>query len=90
MPAPTALELLYLIAIAHVWSRGSIFRPLRNLSPNFLDCPLCSGWWIGFFGHGLWFGIGTFAFARDWLTWLGTASVVGTATLALCGLIRRL
>lgn len=61
------MTLVYLIAIAYVWSRGSIFRPVRELGKGVVEpygigvllkgwrslagCPLCSGVWIGILGQ---------------------------------------
>jgi len=82
------IELVYLIAIAHVWARGSIFRPLRKKGPRLwvmlADCPLCSGFWIGVLGHFV-YGV-----RPDIITLLGIGSLVGTGALAVCALIRRL
>lgn len=85
---PTAVEILYLVCIAHVWSRGTIFQWLRTHGPNvwvlLADCPFCSGFWIGVLGHLIY---------RDRpmvIVWLGTGSIVATGTLALCAAIRRL
>lgn len=86
--APTQTELVYLIAIAHVWARGTIFRPLRKRGPRLwqalADCPLCSGFWIGVGGHvihGAWPVV---------IETLGVGSLVGTLALATCAFIRRL
>lgn len=95
-----ALELVYLIAIAFVWSRGTIFRWFRTLgfsseelttAPVFVrvwvslaDCPLCSGFWIGVLGHAIY---------RDTpsiIVWLGHGAIVGTCALAVCAVVRRL
>lgn len=100
MLAPSAVEILYLVAIAHVWSRGTLFRWIRTLGLDegerkragafrrawiaLADCPLCSGWWIGVLGHTAYIA------APVVITWLGVGSVVGTCTLALCGMIRRI
>lgn len=81
-------EIILLVCIAHVWARGTLFLPLRTRGPAWwralADCPLCSGWWIGATGHTV-------------LCWpphpfdvIGIGAVVGTATLALYGLIRRI
>lgn len=94
-----ALEASYLIAISFVWSRGTIFRSLRTLSWEteafrqlplsrawiaLADCPLCSGFWIGVFGHALWLD------SPVLITWLGIGSIVGTCALGLCAIVRRL
>lgn len=97
MPAPSEVEILYLVAIAHVWSRGTIFAWLRDgsflcernpkalrcrLWRSLFDCALCSGFWIGLLGHVL------------YLVWpssivaLGTGAIIGTASLATYGAIR--
>lgn len=88
MPRPEPLELFLLVAIAHTWSRGTIFRAVRENGPRdwrmLADCPLCSGFWIGIIGH--------LAFVR-WpaeLTLLGTGAAVGTLSLAVYCAIRRL
>jgi len=84
----SALELVFLVAIAHVWSRGSIFRWLRTHGPRqwvaLADCPLCSGFWIGLGGHCL------FLRAPDFVTLLGIGSLVGTLSLFTYGAIRRI
>lgn len=81
----TAVEAVYLLAIAHVWARGSIFRWLReNIWPELLDCPLCSGFWIGVLGHLL------YLLHPMLVTGLGIGSAIGTASLALYGLVRRI
>lgn len=83
-----AAEVILLVAIAHVWARGSIFARARTSGPawwrELADCPLCSGFWIGLLGH--------FAFAiAPWVLWpLGIGSLVGTLSLATYGLIRRI
>jgi hypothetical protein len=86
MLAPTIIELVYLVAIAHVWARGSIFRVLRKRGPRLwvmlADCPLCSGFWIGVIGH--------FFVPANVIYFLGVGSIVGTCALATCALIRRL
>jgi len=88
MSPPTILELVYLVCIAHVWSRGTIFRWLRTHGPKpwvmLADCPLCSGWWVGAIGHLLYVTVPTV------IVWLGTASVVATSTLLVYCLIRKL
>lgn len=80
--------LFYLIAIAHVWSRGSIFRWPRTHGPQLwrelADCPLCSGTWIGILGWAL------YQYHPLLIQILGTGSIVGTACLAVYGLIRRI
>lgn len=88
MSPPTLVEVVWLIAIAHVWARGTIFRYIRKHGPRvwvaLADCPLCAGFWIGVLGH--------IAFQR-WphvVTLLGIGSVVGTLALGTCALIRRL
>jgi hypothetical protein len=77
---------VYLVAIAHVWARGSIFREAREHGgwPELLDCPLCSGFWIGVLGHLL------FLRAPAVVAWLGIGSIVGTLSLATYGAIRRI
>lgn len=93
-------ETISLIAIAYVWSRGSIFRWVRTLGTEpeqrdalrawarfwiaLADCPLCAGFWIGIIGHLL------FSRVPDFMHGLGSAAIVGTGTLALYGLIRRI
>lgn len=93
-------EVIYLVAIAHVWARGSIFKSVRTLGAldvsdlNWLhplrlyvdlaDCPLCSGVWIGALGH-LAFGAWPVA-----MSLLGLASLVGSLSLAVYGAIRRI
>lgn len=88
MPPPTLIEVVYLIFIAHVWSRGTIFRWLRKNGPRvwvaLADCPLCSGFWIGVGGHVI------YCDSPAVITWLGLGSIVGTCALALCALVRRL
>lgn len=93
MRHPTVAELVWLVAIAHVWSRGTIFRALREAGDDgacwrawraLADCPLCSGCWIGLLGHAL------YAWYPDVVIVLGVGSVVGTASLAVYGAIRRL
>lgn len=80
--------IIYLTAIAHVWSRGTIFAPLRTRGPAWwialADCPLCSGWWIGAIG------LLVSCLAPSIVTALGIASLVGTLSLAVYGLIRRI
>lgn len=96
----TTTETISLIAIAYVWSRGSIFRWARTLGTEpeerhelrdwarfwiaLADCPLCAGFWIGVIGHWL------FSVAPGLMHGLGSAAIVGTGTLALYGLIRRI
>lgn len=86
MYAPTVIELIYLVCIAHIWSRGSIFKPLRKNGPKvwvmLADCPLCSGFWIGVIGH--------FLVPPHVIYFLGVGSFVGTMALGVCALIRRL
>ncbi len=85
MSPPTILELVYLVAIAHVWARGSIFRGFReNFLPELFDCPLCAGFWIGVLGHLL------FIFEPELVSILGIGSIVGTLALATYGAIRRI
>ena len=87
MPESIA-EVIYLVAIAIVWSRGTIFRWVRTHGPRvwvaLADCPLCSGVWIG--------GLGALVFdaAPRAMLALGRASLVGVLTLAVCAAIRRL
>lgn len=87
------IELAYLVAIAHVWSRGTIFRALREAGGTsslgrawraLATCPLCSGWWIGVLGHALW--LSRFRFVIEWL---GAGAIVGTLALAVYCAIRR-
>lgn len=84
----SAIELVYLIAISFVWSRGTIFRWLRTHGPAswvaLADCPLCSGWWIGVFGHAI------YCDDPRVITWLGIGSLVGSGALVLCAAVRRL
>lgn len=86
-------EIIWLVAIAHVWARGSIFAPVRTAgdgSPHWrfwrelADCPLCSGFWIGVLGHKL------HQVAPSVVELLGIGSLVGTLALATVGAIRRL
>lgn len=83
------IEAIYLVAIAFVWSRGSIFKRLRERGPKLwvalADCPLCSGFWIGLLGHMLW--LTRYRFVVEWL---GIGSIVGLLALATCGIVRRL
>jgi hypothetical protein len=87
---PGIAELVCLVAIAHIWARGSLFKRLRECSPpdtfprTLLNCPLCSGFWIGVGGHVL------YLHAPAVVLWLGTGSLVGTLALAACAVIRRL
>lgn len=78
--------LVYLIAIAHVWSRGSIFANIRTRGPaiwvEFADCPLCSGAWIGMIGYTLW------RYHPVPIELLGIGCVVATLNLAVYGAIR--
>ena len=94
MPTPTLLEVVYLVAIAHVWARGSIFKPFReHVLPELFDCPLCSGFWIGVLGHFLFHGLLVFRIGHLWqdaIVLLGVGSLVGTLSLAVYGAIRRL
>lgn len=86
------IETIYLVAIAHVWSRGTIFRRLREWGEpdtfprSLLNCPLCSGFWIGVIGFALVHLPG----GRAVVEVLGIGSIVGTCSLAVCGLIRRI
>jgi hypothetical protein len=82
-----------LVAIAHVWARGSIFSDVRTAGNGtaywrfwraLADCPLCSGFWIGVLGHAL------YQAAPGVVEWLGVGSLVGTLALATVGAIRRL
>lgn len=86
-------EVIALIAIAHVWARGTIFAPLRAAGGAgpvgvfwraLADCPLCAGVWIGMLGHH------AFALAPRIMATLGTGAIVGTGALAVYGLIRRI
>lgn len=86
-------EVVYLVAIAHVWARGTLFAPVRAAGNGscywrywraLADCPLCSGFWIGVLGHSF-CHVAPRAFSV-----LGLAALVGTLSLALYGLIRRL
>lgn len=81
---PSLIEVVYLIAIAHVWSRGTIFQWLREREVwrPLANCPLCSGFWIGVLGHAL------FQFVPDVIRILGIGSLVGTATLIVYCAIR--
>jgi len=85
---PSAIELLWLVCIAHVWSRGTIFKWIRTHGPKpwiaLADCPLCAGWWIGMIGHV------AFLLAPTLILWLGTASLVATASMVVYCAIRRL
>ena len=80
--------IIYLVAIAHVFSRGTIFRPIRDHGPtlwrDLAGCPLCAGTWIGMLGYGV------YRYCPILIIVLGTGCIVGTATLALYGLIRRI
>lgn len=87
------VEVIWLVAIAHVWSRGSLFATVRTAGDNsrfwrtwraLLDCPLCSGFWIGVLGHEL------YTWKPHVVTVLGIGSLVGTLSLAVYGAIRRL
>lgn len=84
----TTLEFVYLVSIAHVWSRGSIFKRIRTSGPklwqDLADCPLCSGFWIGAIGH-----IAYVTFPNIVMI-LGIGSCVGTLSLAVYGTIRRI
>jgi len=96
--APNAIEVAYLVAIAHVWARGTIFAWLRSgaiLCRNLesvqcrawralFDCPLCSGFWIGVLGHIV------YLYCPACIVALGTGSLVGTGALATYGAIRRI
>lgn len=88
MQAPTAIEVVWLVAIAHVWARGTIFKWLREHGPavwrSLAGCPLCSGFWIGVLGHVVYVG------RPAVVVWLGLGSLVGTLALAVCALVRRL
>ena len=77
-------EIVFLVAIAHVWARGSLFSRARQLWPALLDCPLCSGFWIGVLGHL------AFAMAPQAMLVLGVGALTGTLSLAVYGLIRRI
>lgn len=83
-------EVISLVCIAHVWARGTIFKPLRTHGPKLwqalADCPLCSGWWIGAIGHVIY----SYPRAPFWLDIVGVGAVVGTLALATYGLIRRI
>lgn len=88
-----AVEVLWLVAIAHVWSRGSLFARVRQAGDDsrywrawraFADCPLCSGFWIGVLGHEL------YQWHPEVVNVLGLGSLVGTLSLAVYGLIRRI
>ena len=84
---PIAL-IIYLVAIGHIWSRGSLFVWPRTHGPRLwvmlADCPLCSGFWIGVLG------MYAYQYAPGLITMLGVGSLVGTASLAVYGLIRRI
>lgn len=86
MPCPALIELIYLVCIAHVWARGSIFKPFRKNGPRLwvmlADCPLCAGFWIGVLGH--------FLVPANVIYVLGVGAIIGTCALGLCALIRRL
>lgn len=41
------LLVLALIGATLIATRGTIFRLLRRLWPEFLECPLCVGFWVG-------------------------------------------
>ena len=98
MPAPNEIEIVFLVAIAHVWARGSIFSWLRSgailcrdlESPQcklwraLFDCPLCAGFWIGLGGHLL------YLWHPGTIVALGTGSLVGTGALAAYGAIRKI
>lgn len=85
------VEVILLVAIAFVWSRGTIFKWFRqNVWPALFDCPLCSGFWIGFFGHAVFHRSEWPWPALQLVTWLGFASLVGTCTLILCAAVRKL
>jgi hypothetical protein len=105
----TPIELVWLVAIAHIWARGSLFKSMREWEPRkvraaraihesktrlvpfaprmprmLLNCPLCSGFWIGVLGHALYLR------APGIVEWLGVGALVGSLALAVCGAIRRL
>lgn len=83
-------EVISLTCIAHVWSRGTLFLRLRTRGPAWwralADCPLCSGWWIGAAGHVAYH----YPRAVHPLDVVGVGAVVGTLSLAIYGLIRRI
>jgi len=84
----SVVEVVYLVAIAHVWARGSIFLCLRTHGPKMwialADCPLCSGFWIGVIGHAM------YRDRPEVIAWLGIGALVGTLSLATYGAIRRI
>jgi hypothetical protein len=83
-------EVISLVCITHVWTRGTIFAPLRTRGPAFwralADCPLCSGFWIGALGHCAF----CYPLRPFWLDILGVGATVGTLALVVYGLIRRI
>lgn len=85
----TLHDILRLTAIAHVFSRGTIFARMRTSGPalwrELAGCPLCAGWWIG--------ALGCAALATPGaplVRGLGDASIVATLALFVYGLIRRI
>lgn len=82
-------DLTLAVAIAFVWSRGTIFAELRSTGPDWwralAGCPLCSGFWVGVLCKL------ASMFGSAWLVeWLGWGSLVGATTLILCALVRRI
>lgn len=82
----SSLDIAMSVAIAFVWARGSLFARLRELPrlAPLLDCPLCSGWWIGALCLALRHH-SPLAFHV-----LGFASLVGALSLAWYGIVRRI
>ena len=93
---PNATEIVYLIAIAHVFARGTIFAWIRSggilcRAPDsrlcrawraLFDCALCSGVWVGLVGHQVYLHFPVV------IETLGTGSLVGTGSLTVYGAIR--
>ena len=42
------IQLLGLVGLTLIVTRGSIFSAVRRLAPHFLSCPQCVGWHVGF------------------------------------------
>jgi len=103
MSSATATELIYLVAVAHVFARGTIFKRLRDVPGWEMcqghDCQACRviAFWRALAGcplcSGFWIGVlGHFVYlvAPSVIILLGIGSVVGTCALAVCALIRKI
>lgn len=79
------LDFVRLVAIAFVWSRGSLFKPLREHGPKpwraLHGCPMCVGVWAALLG------VAALAWCPRLVLVFGDAALVGAAALAFFGFV---